>query len=564
MKNLILFLLGLLPLFGICQNPLIIPDTLSGDTLNLTLQNGQFSFFSGSQTNTIGYNQDILGPTLFLEKNKEITIHVTNSLNAPTTLHWHGLHVSSENDGGPHTVILPRQVWSPSFIVKDFAATYWYHPHLHEHTEEQVTLGAAGFIIVRDSQEASLNLPRSYGKDDFPVVIQSRAFDANKQLVMATALDTAILCNATYDAFLAVPAQVIRLRLLNGSTERIYNLGFQGNRTFHQIASDGSLLAAPVSLTRLRLAPGERAEILLNLNSLQGQSLNLLSFNSELPNGYYGATRPGVMPVATIPGYTNNPLNGSDFQVLQLQVGQASLNPVLTIPTTLITQNPYPVAQAAITRNLTFQPDQMGPTGMVNGPFQINGRSYDSSFIDYRIPIDQVEIWEIQNSTAIAHPFHIHDVQFYLLDIDGATPPANMQGRKDVVLVPPMGGTVRFITKFDDFANDKVPYMFHCHMLSHEDDGMMGQFVVFDNSIAIDETGDISISMYPNPVQEQLTIEGLVPSTLELINISGQILLIKKTTNSQEQLNLKDYAPGVYYLKIRTNDSVLIYKVLKK
>lgn len=564
MKNLLLYLLSLVPLIGICQSTLIIPDTLSGDTLSLELQNGQFSFFPGSQTNTIGYNQDILGPTLILQKDKAVTIHVKNSLSAPTTLHWHGLHVSSENDGGPHTVILPGQTWSPSFTILDWAATYWYHPHLHEHTEEQVTQGAAGFIIVRDSQEASLQLPRSYGVDDFPVVIQSRAFDANKELRMGTALDTAIFCNATYRAFLSVPAQVVRLRLLNGSTERIYNLGFQGNKTFYQIASDGSLLAAPVGLTRLRLSPGERAEILLNLDSLQGQNLNLMSFNSELPNGYYGATRPGVMPIASIPDYTNNPLNGSDFQVLQLQVGPATSNPVLSIPTSLTTHTPYPAAQAAVTRNLLFQPAQMGPTGMVNGPFRINGVSYDSSVINYRIPIDQIEIWELQNMTAIAHPFHIHDVQFYILDINGTAPPANMQGRKDVVLVPPMQGTVRFITKFEDFANDQVPYMYHCHMLSHEDEGMMGQFVVFDNTIAIDEQEDMSLSIYPNPVDDELVIDGLEPSTLELYDATGQLLLSKKTTASQARIWVKAYASGVYYLQVKTTKNTVAYKVLKK
>jgi bilirubin oxidase len=250
--------------------------------------------------------------------------------------------------------------------------------------------------------------------------------------------------------------------------------------------------------------------------------------------------------------------------VLQLQVGPALSNPIVSIPTTLINHNPYPTAQAAITRNLLFQAAQMGPTGMVNGPFHINGKSFDMNVIDYRIPINQVEIWELQNMTAIAHPFHIHDVQFYILDINGVAPPANMQGRKDVVLVPPMQGTVRFITKFDDFANDTVPYMYHCHMLSHEDEGMMGQFVVFDNSIAVDESENDFISIYPNPVLDKLQIEGLTPANIMVYTTTGQLLFTRETTNSEEQLSFNGYAPGVYYLKIRTMDQVLIYKVLKK
>jgi bilirubin oxidase len=138
-------------------------------------------------------------------------------------VHWHGLHVSAKNDGGPHTVIEAGDVWSPSFTVLDNAATYWYHPHLQEHTEEQVTKGAAGFIIVRDNEEAQLELPRTYGVDDFPIAIQSRAFDTDNQFLDSTALDDVILCNGTWDPYLEVPAQVFRLRLLNGSTERVFN-----------------------------------------------------------------------------------------------------------------------------------------------------------------------------------------------------------------------------------------------------------------------------------------------------------------------------------------------------
>ena len=326
MKKTIFIILAIFPLMGFSQSPLFIPDTLSGASVNLNLQYGQFEFYPGFSTNTIGYNQDILGPTLILEKGNDVTLNVTNSLSEATTLHWHGLHVSSENDGGPHTVIEAGQVWSPSFTVLDNAATYWYHPHLHEHTEEQVTRGAAGFIIVRDDEEAQLELPRTYGVDDYPIVIQSRAFDTNKQLLWSTSSDDVIICNSTLDAYLDVPAQVIRLRLLNGSTERSYNLGFQGNLEFSQIATDGGLLNTSISMTRLRLAPGERAEILLDLSAFQGQSFNMMSYASELPNGIYGAANPSVMPMGNIPGYSNNLLNGNDFDILLLNVVSPTSN----------------------------------------------------------------------------------------------------------------------------------------------------------------------------------------------------------------------------------------------
>ena len=545
------------------QNALFIPGTLAGSSINLNLQSGQVGLYDGFLTNTIGYNQDMLGPTILLDKGQDVTLNVANELTETTTLHWHGLHVSAENDGGPHTPIEAGQVWSPTFKVMDKAATYWYHPHLHEHTEEQVTMGAAGFIIVRDNEEAQLELPRIYGVDDFPIVIQSRAFDAEKQFLTNTALDDVTLCNGTLDAYLDVPAQVVRLRLLNGSTERVYNLGFQGNLSFFQIATDGGLLNAPVSLTRLRLAPGERAEILLDLSALQGQSINMMSFSSELPNGIYGAANPSVMPMGSIPGYSSNPLNGSDFNILQLKVVAPTADPVTSIPSALTSDTPYSETDADNTRSLTFRPAQMGPAGMANGPFEINGAGFDMEVINYQVPLNNMEIWELTNMTAIAHPFHIHDVQFYILDINGTVPPANMQGRKDVVLVSPMGGTVRFITKFEDFANQEVPYMYHCHMLSHEDDGMMGQFIVFDNATAVNEYGENTISLYPNPTSDVVSLSGLSLSIIEIYDTSGQLLETRKVADGEEQFNLANYPAGVYYLNISTNEHTNMYRILK-
>ena len=117
MKKIIFILTAIIPLMGFSQNPLFIPDTLSGNSINLSLQNGQVEFYPGFNTNTIGYNQAILGKTIILEKGNDVTLNVTNNLTEPTTLHWHGLHVSAENDGSPHTVIEAGQTWSPSLTV---------------------------------------------------------------------------------------------------------------------------------------------------------------------------------------------------------------------------------------------------------------------------------------------------------------------------------------------------------------------------------------------------------------------------------------------------------------
>ena len=564
MKAPVYIILFLSAVIGTSQNQLYIPDTLSGQQIDLELQAGEVEIYSGFQTNSIGYNQDILGPTLLFNKGDDVTIQVTNSLSQPTTLHWHGLHVSSDNDGGPHTVINPGEQWTPHFTVLDHAATYWYHPHLHEYTEEQVTRGAAGFIIVRDDEEAQLNLPRTYGVDDFPIVIQSRAFDSDKQLMWNTSSDNVILCNGTLDPYLDAPAQIIRLRLLNGSTERVYNLGLENDQVFTQIATDGGLLDEPVSLTRLVLSPGERAEILLDLSNLQGQSIQLMSFASELSRGIYGAGNPSAMPMGGIIGYSNNPLNGNDFSIFQINIIEPLSNPILIVPSKLITNKPYLESDVNATRNLLFQPVIMGPGGMVNGPFEINGQVFDLDVINYEVPLGNIEIWELTNMTAISHPFHIHDVQFYVLDINGNVPPENMRGRKDVVLVPPMFGTVRFITKFDDFANDDTPYMYHCHMLSHEDDGMMGQFLVVDNTTIISELNDQDWLIYPNPFTEIVYLDGISNSTIYLYNALGKQIKKIDSSQDQEQFNLSGYEPGIYYFSIHSREDSRIYKVIKQ
>lgn len=474
--------LSLLSLFvgfnASAQNPLAIPDTVSGSVINLTLQTGSVQFKPGPATSTMGVNGNILGPTIIMQKHQQITLNVNNQLGEPTTIHWHGLHVAPENDGGPHIVIPAGTTWSPSFEVLDWASTHWYHPHLHHRTNEHVQKGIAGFIITRDATEAAITLPRTYGVDDFPLVVQTKAFDTNNQIIPMSDLDSNLMVNATINPYLNVPAQVVRLRLLNGSSQRYYNFGFSNNLQFHQIASDAGLLSAPVALTRVMLAPGERAEILINLSALQNQTIYLVNYGAELPNAIYGAAQPGMGGGQSIPNYNLNPLNGANRNVLQLNVVAPTANPVTTIPSALVTHTPWLASQASLTRTFTFTSTGVGPTNVLMGPFQINGAFFDMDIINVEVPENNIEIWQLTNQSPISHPFHLHGFPFYVLDINGNPPPPNLQGKKDVIHVPAGMGTVRFITKFENFTNDSLPYMYHCHMLFHEDDGMMGQFLV--------------------------------------------------------------------------------------
>ena len=565
MKNLINFIFLCITMIGYTQNQLNIPNTITSTSINLDLQNGSHQFFAGQNTATMGVNGNLLGPTLIINKGSNLDINVTNNLGQPTTIHWHGLHVSPSNDGGPHTVIDPGTTWNPQFTVLDKAATYWYHPHLDEFTDEHVSKGIAGFIIVKDAEEAALNLPRTYGLDDIPLVIQTKDFDASYQIVHHSNADDVLMVNGTIDPETNLPAQVVRLRLLNGSSQRVYNFGFSGNRTFYQIATDGGLKSTSLALTRLQLSPGERSEILVDLQGLEGQSLQLMSYASEFGNSIYGATSPGMNGGMVLNNYNPNTMNGTDFNLLQINVIAQTVNPILTIPTALVTVIPFLEANSDQSRTLTFSP-VTGGFNQLNGEFTINGVSLDMNTINITIPLDNTEIWTIQNNSAISHPIHIHDIQFNILDIDGFPPPPEATGWKDTYLVEGGGTTMRIITKFVDFANDTVPYMYHCHMLTHEDGGMMGQFVVVNplgvNDVSLNEND--SFSLYPNPSRGTYMTVKLNDLSdkirgYAIVNINGQIVSYHKI-HKNELSNLFsfpvfEYSTGTYFLKLLTNET---------
>lgn len=480
----------------LAQTPLPIPDTLSGEVIDLNMQEGTWEFFPGQPVFTFGYNGDLLGPTLILQHGQQVTLNVTNTMPDLTTTHWHGLHVSAANDGGPHSLIYPGTTWSPSFTVLDRASTFWYHPHSHGLTDFQVSMGLAGMIIVRDTIEAALDLPRAYGVDDIPLIIQTKAI-VDDYIALHTGLDSVVIVNGVRNAVADVPAQVVRLRCLNGSSERTFLLGFTNDMPFHVIGTDGGLLASPVPSTRLQLMPGERAELLVDLGNMQGEAFQMMAFNSELPNGIIGSAQVGN-GVVILHGSDENALNGADHPLLSFQVIAPTNEPVTTIPNTLVNVDVFVEADAEVTRNFLFQPEEMGPMGMIEGPFLINGELFDMSVINEVVELGDTEIWSFTNNTQIAHPIHIHDIQFNILDRNGLPPQPWEMGWKDVVFVPPMG-SARVITRFDDFADPDMPYMFHCHLLMHEDEGMMGQFLVVDPTGIDENTATTQLLVQPNP-----------------------------------------------------------------
>ncbi|MSQ79508.1 MAG: T9SS type A sorting domain-containing protein [Flavobacteriaceae bacterium] len=552
---------------AIGQNPLYIPPALTGTTFNLNMQAGTKVFYDSTKTPTFGINGVWLSPTIIVNKGDSITLNVKNGLNEKTTMHWHGLHVAAMNDGGPHQIIKPNTTWSPSFKVRNNAGTFWYHPHGAGQTDPQVSKGLAGLFIVKDNDEATLALPRTYGVDDIPIIIQSKAFDDLKQIAIATDMDTALFVNGTLHPLATLPAQVIRLRLLNGSSLRSYNLGFSNGQTFYQIGTDGGLIDTPLSLTRLRLSPGERVEVLVNFSGMIGQKVELKSYASEMKNGIYGADTVGF-GADTIHEYADNFLNGADFNLLLISIDSATANLLNAIPVSLVPYIPFNAIAASKFRTIVFDTLRLLPADAPNlaeGPFGMNNRTFDMDSINEVVHLGTTEIWTLVNKTLVAHPFHIHDIQFNVIEKSGMSPPPSEMGWKDVVLVMP-NDSVKFITKFETFSDPMVPHMYHCHLLHHEDDGMMGSFLVIDTTVTgINETSiENRFSIYPNPTTDELNITSINNEkfSISIFNALGQQLYSTQAI-ANCKLPFTNYTTGIYFIQISSRMGAYTQKIVK-
>ncbi len=558
MKIITLSFVLLISQFGFSQsyNNLWIPDTLTGTDFTLNIKDTFAQIVNtGNQTITGGINGKFWGPTLFINKGDTVHMNVTNHLNDSTTLHWHGMHLPAVMDGGPHQIIPPGTTWQPYWEVKNQASTLWYHPHMHEMAQEQVTKGIGGFIIVRDAEESALALPRKYGVDDIPIVITDRDINSQNQFAIVPYGDS-IMANLTLRAQYSVPAQYVRLRLLNGAIETSYNLGFSDNRSFYVIGTDGGLLNTPVLINgatpRYLLSAGERVEILVDFSGQSGNSVFLKAYNQSLANFIPGSESFPNGPFASFLGHTN-------YNIVKLNVASTTSNPITSVPATLV-NNSYPLEQnAALTRTITLS-DSTGVTSVpILGPnaFILGHQLFNINTINHTIPLNQTEIWELKSSSVFAHPFHIHDVEFKILTINGATPPTYQQGWKDVILVEG-GKTVRFIAKFDDYADATHPFMYHCHIALHEDEGMMGQFVVTD-AVGLNEIkpNEIDFAIYPNPTNDHIYFsfadENADIYYLSIKNLNGKTVLMLPKPQLENGVDVSNLKKGVYFIELTDN-----------
>ncbi|WP_189214838.1 MULTISPECIES: multicopper oxidase family protein [Streptomyces] len=425
---------------------------------DLRMQTGETEFERGRRTPTYGFNGSYLGPTLRAERGERVRVRIRNELGEASSVHWHGMHLPARMDGGPHQSIAPGAAWSPHWTVDQPAATLWYHPHPHGATERHVRKGLAGLFLLDDEKSDELALPKKYGVDDVPVIVQDVRFDGaeldNGRNIFQSVgfLGDRTMVNGTLGPYQEVGDELIRLRLLNASTTRTYAFGFPDGRPFSLIGTDGGLLERPAAMERVQLSPGERAEIVVRMEA--GERVVLRSF----PQDNYGDA------------WQRRFSGGEDsFDVLELRAADR-LRPSPGLPAALAGPGLSELPDDAdAVRGRYFDLKRTG----------INGRTMDMGRIDETVTRGTTEVWTVRNADGMPHNFHVHDVRFRVVEVNGSAPPPPLRGPKDTVFLP-NGTTMKLALRFDGPADRDTPYMYHCHLLYHEDEGMMGQFVVVE------------------------------------------------------------------------------------
>lgn len=447
---------------------------------DLTARTATHQFLSGATTPVLGFGGAYLGPILRMKRGQTARPVVHNTLDIPITTHWHGLHVPGAMDGGPQGAIAPGDTWSPQLDIDQPAATYWYHSHVHRQTATQVYRGLAGLLLIEDPDAPDPGLPSTLGKDDLPLVVQDRAFSDNGQLYYSNSGPDGmtgfradqIVVNGAIRPVAEVPKGLVRLRLLNASNARIYDFRFEDNRSFHQVTSDAGLLAAPIALNHIRLAPAERVEIVVDFTD--PASVRLLSApDTNSPMG-------GIMNFFMGGGQSSpKAVNRKDeFEIMTFNVSTRDVAAVQTLPSTLAGAPTATMGEPVRRRRFDLNIHGAGMMGGMMGgdgaSMTINGKPMDLNVINQEVRLGDTELWHI-TSSRMAHPFHVHGTSFQVVKINGAPVDPTQIGLKDVVLV---NGSAEVLINFTKKADAQKPFMYHCHILEHEDAGMMGQFTV--------------------------------------------------------------------------------------
>jgi len=423
------------------SHPLVFPPVNTNANASIGINEGCVQILNGPCTNMWTYGGTYPGLTIRRPTGQRTYVTFTNNLDPSAgemTIHNHGNHSTADNDGQPDTLLVPTG-GSRTYTYEGIeegnnqrGKMQFYHDHRMDVTGRNVWMGLTGMYIVDDPADPS-TLPS--GQFDLPLAIADRQFDANNQIPYVFnpngVTGDKFLINGVYEPYLEVGDRKYRFRILNASNFRTYFLELSNGDSFIQIGTESGLLPGPVTRTGMRMGPAERLDVVVNFAGEMGQNIYLV-----------------------------DALTGT--QMLEFQVTQ-HLADDSSIPATL---RPLPdIGEPSVTRNWSF--DQTA------GHWTINGLRFDPSRVDARPVLGTTEKWVFTNPTAQAHAVHIHDVAQQCVSRNGGACYPYETMKETWYLAP--GEVLEVMLKFTDHVG---MYMLHCHMLEHEDDGMMTQFEV--------------------------------------------------------------------------------------
>lgn len=422
--------------------PVLAPvrRTATTDYYRVVMAETEQAVVNGMPTPLYTYAGTWPGPTIVARRGRRVVVEQHNDLPFDTTVHLHGGRTAPEHDGGPLEVVPPGRSRTYVYENDQRAATLHYHDHALMATGPHVYFGLSGFYLVTDAFEDGVDLPK--GELDVPLLLQDRIVEADGSFWYPTTMSDGVqgdtICvNGAVQPRMAVRTRQYRLRVLNGSNCRTYELALSNGRQVKVVATDGGLVPRAVERPSVRLGPGERLELVVDFRR---------------------AARGDQVVLRNLAG------SGTTADVMRFDVTWRERDPV-EVPTHL--RPVAPLDGASVTRDFELSHDPA--LGWV-----VNGRGFDPARVDAEPAFGATEVWRFGNVTGMAHPMHLHLVHFQVLDRDGARPLPEEVGWKDTVVVGP-GEAVRVIARFGGYRGR---YVFHCHNLEHEDHDMMGQFEV--------------------------------------------------------------------------------------
>ncbi|MDP8997971.1 MAG: multicopper oxidase family protein [Pseudomonadota bacterium] len=411
-------------------------------------------FVPGLASQVLVYNGTGAGVVIEATEGDRVKIAFKNRIpNQPSTIHWHGLEIPAEQDGGPMNPVASGADYTYEFTIPEGSAgSYWYHPHPHGLTSEQVYRGLAAPFIVHSKNDF---LSPELGDTTLFITTVSLNFDGtiaentDADLMNGREGDHVLVNGAKQPILTLPPGSSRRFRIYNATNGRYLRLALEGHM-ITLVGTDGGLISAPIrGLKELILAPAERAEIIVDFKSKTGR-FNLMSGAYE--RGWMGDNKPATkaLPLMT-------------FELTGVAVKPIALPEKL--------RDIVALGESTASKRLEFSENMGMGSGAMTMNFLIDGKSFDMNRVDIKARVGEVELWEIYNDSDMDHPFHIHGTQFQIVEREKnrEKTPVQFLAWKDTVNITSKE-TVRIKVRYSTAGLR----MYHCHILEHEDNGMMG------------------------------------------------------------------------------------------